>query len=71
MFLLAGLLGYNQMYPSMDWDRAVRDIETAAPGLLDQVRPSIPRAPADRFAAVRDLVGGLGVPLAGDQSLRR
>ncbi|MBO1765363.1 BTAD domain-containing putative transcriptional regulator [Allobranchiibius sp. GilTou38] len=67
LMVLAHASGYNQVYPSMDWDRAVHDVQQVAPGLIDRARPGIGADPAARFEQLRETVRDL----RDSQSLRR
>nr|WP_246305969.1 BTAD domain-containing putative transcriptional regulator [Allobranchiibius huperziae] len=67
LMVLAHASGYNQVYPSMDWERAVRDVQQVAPDLIDRARPGIGDDSAARFTQLRETVDRL----RSAQSLRR
>ena len=53
LMVLAHESGYNQVYPSMDWERAVHDVHEVAPGLADRARRGIGTDSATRFEQLR------------------
>ncbi|MBO1756799.1 BTAD domain-containing putative transcriptional regulator [Allobranchiibius sp. CTAmp26] len=67
LMVLAHASGYNQVYPSMDWERAVAEVQQVAPGLIDRARPGIGADAAARFEQLRQSVDDLRAA----QSLRR